>query len=102
MEVRYCPRCTFFSSQFTKVINHIVVVHSVEANFSVFCGIGGCANTYANVSSYRSHLYRRHKTLLEDTGSSLQHRSHGDASNADHSDQMDSECFLQETDPEPM
>ncbi|KAH7986833.1 hypothetical protein HPB52_024696 [Rhipicephalus sanguineus] len=46
MEVRYCPRCPFFSSQFIKVINHIGVVHSAEPNFSAFGGIGGCSRPY--------------------------------------------------------
>ncbi|KAH7968868.1 hypothetical protein HPB52_012065 [Rhipicephalus sanguineus] len=33
MEVRYCPRCPFLSSQFIKVINQIGMVHSAEPNF---------------------------------------------------------------------
>ncbi|KAH8008650.1 hypothetical protein HPB51_000476 [Rhipicephalus microplus] len=103
MEVRNCPRCPFFSAQFIKVVNHIGVVHSVEPNFSVFCGIDGCSSTYKKFSSYKSHLYRRHRTLLEDTGSSLKHRSHGGTSNADRPDGMGNESFhQQEAGPGPL
>ncbi|KAL3175703.1 hypothetical protein MRX96_000898 [Rhipicephalus microplus] len=90
-------------AQFIKVVNHIGVVHSVEPNFSVFCGIDGCSSTYRKFSSYNSHLYRRHRTLLEDTGSSLKHRSHGGTSNADQPDGMGNESFHQhEAGPETL
>ncbi|KAL3248704.1 hypothetical protein MRX96_017789 [Rhipicephalus microplus] len=81
MQVRNRPGCPFFSAQFIKVVNHIVVVHSVELNFSVFCGIDGCSNT----------------------GSSLKHRSHGGTSDADRPHGMENESFhQQEAGPEPM
>lgn len=66
-------RCPFFSFQLTKVVTHIGLVHSAEPNLNVFCGIGGCANSYSNFSSYRSHLYRRHRDVLEENGSTLRH-----------------------------
>ncbi|KAL1454668.1 hypothetical protein MTO96_043738 [Rhipicephalus appendiculatus] len=74
MDVKYCPRCPFFSRQLTRVISHIGLVHSAEANFNVFCGIGGCVNTYTNFTSYRSHLYCCHRYLLEESGSTLGQR----------------------------
>ncbi|KAL3246295.1 hypothetical protein MRX96_057774 [Rhipicephalus microplus] len=103
MEVRLCLRCSFFSTQFIKVINHIDMVHSVESIFSVFCGIDGCSSTYRKFASYRPHFYRQNWTLLEDTGRSLKHRSHGGTNNADRPDGMGNECFQQqEAGPEPM
>lgn len=102
MNVKYCPRCPFFSDQFTKVVNHIGVVHSAEPNFSIFCGIEGCANSYKIFQSYRSHLYRRHKKLLEENGSSFQSSSHGQATSSSNSDSVDGGCSFREGDHQPM
>lgn len=71
MVIRYCPRCPYFSEQFTKVVNHIGVVHSGDDNFTVYCGIAGCTNSYNRFSSYKTHLYRCHRDLLESTGSAF-------------------------------
>lgn len=75
MNAKYCPRCPFFSYQLVRVITHIGLEHSGEPNFSVICGIEGCANTYTNFSSYRSHLYRHHSAVLEENGSNCHQRS---------------------------
>nr|XP_037286457.1 uncharacterized protein LOC119179483 [Rhipicephalus microplus] len=71
MDVKRCPRCPFSSPQFTKIVSHIGLAHSAEPGFRIFCGIGGCANTYKIFSSYRSHLYRQHKDVLEESGSNF-------------------------------
>lgn len=72
---KHCPRCPFFSYQLVKVVTHIGLEHSGEPDFSVFCGIEGCANTYTNFSSYKSHLYRRHSAVLEENGSHVHQRT---------------------------
>lgn len=71
MVIRHCPRCPYFSDQFTKVLNHIGFVHGAENNFSILCGIDGCPSSYKLFSSYRTHIYRCHKQVLRETGSNL-------------------------------
>ncbi|XP_037562263.2 uncharacterized protein LOC119441728 [Dermacentor silvarum] len=102
MNVKYCPKCPFFSYQLTRVITHIGLVHSGEPNFSIFCGIEGCANTYRNFSSYRSHLYRRHTAVLEENGSNCHQPSVERPSLGSSAELPSSEEFLQEMDSADM
>ncbi|KAH9359487.1 hypothetical protein HPB48_000441 [Haemaphysalis longicornis] len=88
MKVKYCPRCPFYSHQFIKVVTHIGLAHSAEPNFRVFCGIGGCANSYRNFSSYKSHLYRCHRSFLEENGSHLQPQPSEPRCSADHAEPL--------------
>ncbi|KAM7310696.1 uncharacterized protein ISCGN_007604 [Ixodes scapularis] len=71
MVLRYCPRCPYFSEQFTRVLTHIGVVHGGEDKFTVLCGINGCTNSYNQFVSYKSHIYRCHRDVLLNTGSSF-------------------------------
>ncbi|EEC00567.1 hypothetical protein IscW_ISCW024064, partial [Ixodes scapularis] len=71
MVLRYCPRCPYFSEQFTRVLTHIGVVHGGEDKFTVLCGINGCTNSYNQFASYKSHIYRCHRDVLFNTGSSF-------------------------------
>lgn len=93
MSVKHCPRCPFFSFHFTRVVNHIGLVHSAEPNFRVFCGIGGCASSYTNFHSYRSHLYRQHRDVLAESGSNLQQQLHETAAGGRSSEPPDNICF---------
>ena len=61
-----CPLCyTFASKNLKGVVRHIGSVHAVEANFQVVCGVEGCPRTYKHYHSYRRHLYKKHREILE-------------------------------------
>lgn len=61
-----CPLCYSFAAVTMKgVTRHIGAVHSHEANFHVTCGIEGCPRTYSNFHSYKKHLYKKHRDILE-------------------------------------
>ena len=61
-----CPLChTFAARNFKGVSRHIGSVHSHEANFHVTCGLGGCPRSYKNYHSYKKHLYKQHRDILE-------------------------------------
>ncbi|KAL3186702.1 hypothetical protein MRX96_026857 [Rhipicephalus microplus] len=59
-----CPRCPFSSAKFCKVIWHIRD-HRHDTDFSVMCGVQGCAKTYHEFESYRRHIYRCHRSYVE-------------------------------------
>ena len=62
---------------------HIKRTHSHDLNFLVTCGTPGCCKTYRLFSSFKSHIYRNHSELLEETEQ---------VNDEDISDQEDSEC----------
>ena len=63
-----CSLCDWFAATTLKaVVRHIGAVHAHEAGFRVCCGIGGCPRTYTNFASYRRHLYRNHRDVLDIT-----------------------------------
>ena len=41
----FCPICTFQACSFTVVLSHLRLVHSNDPNFTVICGLDGCATT---------------------------------------------------------
>ena len=58
-----CWICHKFSARSLKsTIRHIGNVHSRDPNFLVNCGIGGCTQNYTNFTSFRSHVYRKHRS----------------------------------------
>ena len=60
-----CPLCETFAAPHLKgVIRHVGLVHSHEANFRVTCGIEGCTRAYRNFSSYKKHMYVKHRDVL--------------------------------------
>ncbi|KAL1469919.1 hypothetical protein MTO96_040774 [Rhipicephalus appendiculatus] len=59
-----CPRCPFSSAKFCKVVWHIRD-HRHDTDFSVMCGVQGCAKTYREFESYRRHLYRCHRSYVD-------------------------------------
>ena len=60
-----CYRAAF--STLKKVVSHIGLVHSFDADFHIICGVAGCPRTYTNFLSYKKHMYRKHKLYLEST-----------------------------------
>ena len=45
-------------------VRHIGLVHSHEFAFRVTCGVGGCTRTYTRFSSYKKHMYVKHRDVL--------------------------------------
>lgn len=63
-----CPLCHSFAARILKgVLRHIGAVHAHEANFHVTCGIQGCPRSYSNYHSYKKHMYKKHREVLEVT-----------------------------------
>ena len=47
------------------VIRHIGAFHAQDADFNICCGISGCPRTYQKFHSYRQHIYRCHREILD-------------------------------------
>ena len=63
-----CSLCHQFASPtFRGVFKHIGIIHSFEPNFKVTCGISGCEATFTVYSSWRSHIYRKHRNEMLET-----------------------------------
>ena len=61
-----CWACYDFAAPtFKAVVRHIGAVHSLDPNFCITCGVESCTRIYTNFSSFRSHLYRKHRKYLE-------------------------------------
>ena len=61
-----CPLCSHFASfTFKKLLRHLSSVHSYDARFNLTCGIEGCPRIYTNFHSYKSHVYRKHREVVD-------------------------------------
>ena len=61
----HCPLCESFAAPSMKgVVRHIGLVHSHEFGFRVTCGVGGCTRSYTKFSSYKKHMYIKHRDTL--------------------------------------
>ena len=38
--------------------------HRFDPNLSIKCGINSCSERYKNYESFRSHVYRKHKEVI--------------------------------------
>ena len=67
-----CPICRMFaSSTYGRVLRHIGEVHSFSPGFRIDCGLGPnkCPATYTKYSSFRSHVYKKHREELHHSDS---------------------------------
>ena len=61
----HCPLCESFAAPHMKgVVRHIGLMHSHESGFRVTCGVGGCTCLYTKFSSYKKHMYTKHRDVL--------------------------------------
>ena len=61
----HCPLCESFAAPSMKgVVRHIGLVYSHEYGFRVTCGVGGCTRSYTKFSSYKKHMYVKHRDTL--------------------------------------
>ena len=62
-----CTICSSFASRsYGPVLRHIGVVHRFGPSCSIRCGIDGCPAAYNSekYESFRSHVYRKHRSVL--------------------------------------
>ena len=60
-----CNICHHFTrSSFKAVLRHMSD-HRCEPSVRFVCSIGSCKEVYQNFDSYRKHIYRKHRNLLE-------------------------------------
>ena len=61
-----CPFCPSFSlATYRMWIGHLRHVHSHDPNFFVTCGINSCPSTFREFTTLYSHVYRKHRDMLE-------------------------------------
>lgn len=53
--------CSFEAPTLKLILSHLRTVHANDPNFSVLCGIDGCARSFKTFSAFYSHIYRSHK-----------------------------------------
>lgn len=41
-------------------------VHAHDPTFSVRCSVGDCPRVYSNYHSYKKHIYKKHREVLDD------------------------------------
>ena len=81
-----CICASFASSNFSSVLRHIGNTHSGSSNFSIPCPVSDCSrheNPYICYESFRSHVYRKHRELLEEGFPRLSHDLEHERSDAD-------------------
>ena len=60
-----CSICNrFAAASFLPVLRHIGQVHQYEANFQVKCGLDSCPCLYRTYNSFKSHVYRKHRSAM--------------------------------------
>ena len=63
-----CQICRRYSrSAYVLILRHIKQVHSFSPNFKIVCDLNpnfNCAATYVNYESFRSHVYKKHKDIV--------------------------------------
>ena len=61
-----CPLCSGFHFTAYKLwLGHLRHVHSHDPSFHVTCGVDSCPVTYRNFSTLYSHVYRKHRHMIE-------------------------------------
>ena len=58
-----CPLCHCFAAPGPK--RHMGTIHTHDSNFHVICGLQGCSRSYKNYHSYKKHMYKKHRDILE-------------------------------------
>lgn len=63
--VYMCDMCDFEANVFSEFRYHYIRRHQHDPNFHVRCCIGACAYTSKKWSSFKVHMHRRHKQVVE-------------------------------------
>ena len=60
-----CSLCDYFASpSFATVLRHIGNTHASDHDLNISCPVRGCPRSYTNFESFRSHVYRKHRSAL--------------------------------------
>ena len=63
--INNCPLCESFASPSMKgVVRHIGLVHAHEPGFRITCGVRECSRAYTNFSSYKKHMFVKHRDVM--------------------------------------
>ena len=110
-----CHYCSFEISNFCKYLQHVWDKHSLQANFSIKCGIANCAAKYTSVRSFKIHIKTKHVWFYDEHFTTRKTRSFSglsDSASADvtmsdveedgydlgiHDDESSNECDTEET-----
>ena len=57
--------CSYESPHFSRILNHVWNIHSLEPGFCCRCGISSCPQTYTNLQSFRRHVRDKHLWFFE-------------------------------------
>ena len=68
-----CSLCSFRTPTLSAWISHLRLVHSQDEEFVVTCGINGCTGNYRKCSSFLSHVYRHHRTVITNSSPIVHH-----------------------------
>lgn len=61
-----CPLCHCFAAPGPKgILRHMGTIHAMDSNFHVICGLQWCPRSYNNYHSYKKHMYKKHRDVLE-------------------------------------
>lgn len=62
----HCPLCSgVFLPSYRAWLSHLRHVHAHDPNFHITCGVDSCPSTFRKFTTLYSHVYRKHKQLLE-------------------------------------
>ena len=56
------PRLSYQSIK--EYLKHLQLFHAHKPSFKVICGIGGCLRSYANINTFRNHIYSVHDVSM--------------------------------------
>lgn len=59
-----CRLCSCYSTNLTRYVSHLRLVHSKDDVFQLTCGIMGCTEVFTTFGAFNSHIYRRHRDSL--------------------------------------
>lgn len=68
-----CSVCNLFGGNtFNTVLRHIGEYHRHDPGLTIRCGIDRCPQRYTNYESFRSHVYRKHRSTLHIASTAIQ------------------------------
>ena len=65
LALKLCPLCSFEAPSVSIILSHLRTVHASDPNFSIACGLDGCATTSKSFSALYSHVYRHHPDIIK-------------------------------------
>ena len=57
--------CPYESPKFSRILNYVWNIHSLESAFRYTCGISNCPWSYTNLQSFKIHVRDQHVWFFE-------------------------------------